>query len=91
MRLCKNRKTEKLYAIKIISKDFLKKRKSGKSDETYFEDIKREIAIMKKLSHPNILRLFEVLDDPKVGNYMKILFQSLKIFFNALYRSIRCI
>lgn len=61
VRLCKDRTNEKLFAIKIISKDFLKKKKSGHSDETYFEDIKREIAIMKKLLHPNILRLFEVL------------------------------
>ncbi len=77
MRLCKDRNTEKLYAIKIISKDFLKKKKQGKSDETYFEDIKREIAIMKKLLHPNILRLFEVLDDPKV-NKMYLLLEYMK-------------
>jgi serine/threonine protein kinase len=67
VRLCKERVTDKLYAIKIISKDFLSKKKNGKSSETYFEDIKREIAIMKKLLHPNILRFFEVLDDPKVS------------------------
>jgi hypothetical protein len=66
VRLCKDRVSEKLFAIKIISKDFLKKKKNGKTSETYFEDIKREIAIMKKLLHPNILRLYEVLDDPKV-------------------------
>jgi [calcium/calmodulin-dependent protein kinase] kinase len=62
-----------LYAIKIISKDFLKKRKNGKTTETYFEDIKREIAIMKKLLHPNILRLYEVLDDPKVNKMYLVL------------------
>lgn len=52
--------------MKIFSKEMLKKRKGGNTSETYFEDIKREIAIMKKLSHPNVLKLFEVLDDPKV-------------------------
>ena len=29
------------------------------------EDIQKEIAIMKKLEHPNIIKLYEVLDDPR--------------------------
>ena len=70
VRLSKDRTTDKLYAVKIMSKDMLKKKKGGKSDESYFEDIKREIAIMKKLLHPNVLRLYEVLDDPKVFEFI---------------------
>jgi serine/threonine protein kinase len=72
--LCKDRTTDKLFAIKIFSKDFLKKKKTSKSDETFFEDIKREIAIMKKLLHPNILLLYEVIDDPKVKYCFEFLF-----------------
>lgn len=53
--------------MKIVSKDMLNKKKGGRSTETYMEDIKREIAIMKQLLHPNVLRLFEVLDDPNVN------------------------
>lgn len=67
MRLCKDRTSDHLFAIKIISKEMLKKKKGGNTSETYFEDIKREIAIMKKLLHPNVLQLFEVLDDPNVS------------------------
>jgi [calcium/calmodulin-dependent protein kinase] kinase len=73
VRLCKDRTTDNLFAIKIISKEMLKKRKSGNSNETYFEDIRREIAIMKKLVHPNVLRLFEVLDDPNVNKMYLVL------------------
>ncbi len=29
------------------------------------ENIEREVAILKKLDHPNVVRLFEVLDDPQ--------------------------
>jgi hypothetical protein len=73
VRLCKDRTTDGLFAIKIISKEMLKKKKSGNSNETYFEDIRREIAIMKKLVHPNVLRLFEVLDDPNVNKMYLVL------------------
>ena len=68
--MCKDRNTDKLYAVKIFSKDFLKKKKQGKTTETYEEDIRREIAIMKKLLHPNVLRLYEVLDDPNVSDVL---------------------
>lgn len=30
------------------------------------DGIEREIAIMKKVHHPNVLCLYEVMDDPKV-------------------------
>jgi len=30
-----------------------------------FQDLLREIAIMKKLNHPNVIKLYEVLDDPE--------------------------
>ena len=87
VRLCKDRITEALYAIKIISKDFLKKRKNNKTTETYFEDIKREIAIMKKLLHPNILRLFEVLDDPNVNKmYLVLEYMKMGDLINILKR-----
>ena len=87
VRLCKDRITETLYAIKIISKDFLKKRKNNKTTETYFEDIKREIAIMKKLLHPNILRLFEVLDDPNVNKmYLVLEYMKMGDLINILKR-----
>ena len=73
VRMCKERTTDELFAIKILSKEMLKKKKGGNTNETYFEDIKREIAIMKKLEHPNVLRLFEVLDDPNVNKLYLVL------------------
>ena len=36
-------------------------------------DIKREIAIMKKLNHPNVIKLYEVIQDPEKDKlYMSI-------------------
>ena len=29
------------------------------------DDVHREIAILKKLDHPNVVNLIEVLDDPR--------------------------
>jgi [calcium/calmodulin-dependent protein kinase] kinase len=71
--MCKDRASDQLFAMKILNKDFLKKKKQGNTTETYEEDIRREIAIMKKLSHPNVLKLYEVLDDPNVNKLYLVL------------------
>jgi len=45
-----------------------------KQPDSPFEYIKGEIAVMKKLNHPNILKLFEVLDDP-TGDSLYMVFE----------------
>ena len=56
------------YAIKIIDKYFLQSQKNMEFDEegniivnTSFENAIKEIAILKKTSHPNIIKLYEIL------------------------------
>ena len=54
----------KPFAMKIMNKAVLKKiKKSGGGN--LLMDVQREIAIMKKLSHPNVVKLFEIIDDHK--------------------------
>jgi len=72
VRLCKEKSHNQLYAIKIMNKDLLKKKNVG-SNSTFMDDVKREIAIMKKLQHEHILQLYEVMDDPKVNKMYLVL------------------
>ena len=48
---------------------------------TPLEKVYREIAILKKLDHPNVVRLVEVLDDPDEDNlYMgKLYYKTYQI------------
>ena len=39
-----------------------------KQSENPLQKVYREIAIMKKLDHPNVCKLVEVLDDPEDDN-----------------------
>uniref|UniRef100_A0A7S0MSI2 non-specific serine/threonine protein kinase n=1 Tax=Cryptomonas curvata TaxID=233186 RepID=A0A7S0MSI2_9CRYP len=62
VKLCRDTRDDKKYAIKIMNKALLKKKRQGMT--TMLDSVRREIAIMKKIDHRNCVRLYEVLDDP---------------------------
>ncbi|KAK4878358.1 hypothetical protein RN001_010864 [Aquatica leii] len=79
VKLAYNQEDDTHYAMKILSKKKLLKRagmfgrlpprwiaKSSDSEMlTPLQRVYREIAVLKKLDHPNVVKLVEVLDDPE--------------------------
>ena len=59
---CIDRNAGTAYAVKILDKSLLKRKRVGQFGNA-LQGVQREIAIWKKLDHPNIVRLVEVLDD----------------------------
>ncbi|KAM8905248.1 calcium/calmodulin-dependent protein kinase kinase 1b [Spinachia spinachia] len=72
VKLAYNEDSEQYYAMKVVSKKRLMKqcgflrRLPPQGCNTVFplEKVYKEIAILKKLDHPNVVKLVEVLDDP---------------------------
>ncbi|KAF2200453.1 kinase-like protein [Delitschia confertaspora ATCC 74209] len=62
VKLGRNLETGVYVAIKIVDR-YSKRRRLGKNT-SHADKIKKEIAILKKARHPNIVSLLEVIDDP---------------------------
>ncbi|KAK3944515.1 Serine/threonine-protein kinase ssp1 [Diplogelasinospora grovesii] len=73
VKLARNLETGENVAIKIIPR-FSKKRRLGKVTAMSTQDkSKREIAILKKIRHPNIVALLEIIDDPELKKIYMVL------------------
>ena len=69
VKLCLNTQNNRLCAIKCINRKLLRRKYAGKGKDGGGRAVRKEIAIMKKLSHENVVRLYEVIDD-ETGNYI---------------------
>lgn len=64
VKLCVDINTNQYYAAKVMNKLKLQKKAISKT-QSALDNIKQEMAIMKKLDHPHLVKLYEVIDDPK--------------------------
>ncbi|KAG0032424.1 hypothetical protein BGZ82_006555 [Podila clonocystis] len=71
VKLCRDTVTDELCAIKIMDKTT--RRRLGRAQISNEQKIRREIAIMKKCIHPNVVRLIEVIDDPNARKIYLVL------------------
>ncbi|KJZ72732.1 hypothetical protein HIM_07924 [Hirsutella minnesotensis 3608] len=73
VKLARNTQTGENVAIKIIPR-FSKKRRLGRVTAMSPQDkTKKEIAILKKIRHPNVVALLEVIDDPELKKIYMVL------------------
>ncbi|KAK2625372.1 hypothetical protein QTJ16_005741 [Diplocarpon rosae] len=72
VKLARSLETGGFVAIKIIQR-FSKKRKLGRVTVSPEDKTKREIAILKKIRHTNVVGLLEVIDDPELKKIYMVL------------------
>lgn len=74
VKLARNIQSGDNVAIKIIPR-FSKKRRLGKvmAAMSQQDKTKREIAILKKIRHPNVVALLEIIDDPELRKIYMVL------------------
>ncbi len=62
VRRCMDESTGTERAVKIIRKSILKRKRVGRFGNA-LQTVQQEIAVWKKLEHPNVVKLFAVIDD----------------------------
>ncbi|TGJ86214.1 hypothetical protein E0Z10_g2517 [Xylaria hypoxylon] len=72
VKLARNVENNENVAIKIIPR-FSKTRRLGKVTASPQDTTKREIAILKKIRHPNVVGLLEIIDDPELKKIYVVL------------------
>ncbi|ORY56075.1 uncharacterized protein BCR38DRAFT_119571 [Pseudomassariella vexata] len=73
VKLARNLENSENVAIKIVPR-FSKKRRLGKVMAMSPQDkTKKEIAILKKIRHPNVVALLEIIDDPELKKIYMVL------------------
>ncbi|KAH7402969.1 kinase-like domain-containing protein [Cadophora sp. MPI-SDFR-AT-0126] len=72
VKLARSLETGDHVAIKIMQR-FSRKRRLGRVNVSPENKTKREIAILKKIRHPNVIRLLEVIDDPELKKIYMVL------------------
>ncbi|ESZ89940.1 hypothetical protein SBOR_9677 [Sclerotinia borealis F-4128] len=72
VKLARSLETQDYVAIKIIQR-FSKKRRLGRVTVAPEDKTKREIAILKKIRHPNVVGLLEIIDDPELKKIYMVL------------------
>lgn len=64
VKLCLDTSLNRQVAIKVMNKDRLK-RKFITRQVTAYTLLENEIAILKKLDHPNVVQVYEIINDPQ--------------------------
>lgn len=65
IKLARHITTGELYAIKIYNKTLLKRKVIGIKRGVAFDNVQRELAILRQMNHKNVVKLHEVIDDPE--------------------------
>ena len=63
-------KTKKKYAVKRLDQKALNSMRLGNTNITASDCCREELKVLKKLQHPNLIWLHEVIDDPDGALYL---------------------
>ena len=64
VKLCAHIRTDDQYAMKSMSKKFLKSKFPAGKTQSAYDYVKDELKVLQRLEHPNIIYLHEIIDDP---------------------------